>query len=543
MPYYIRHQEYIIKEVNKLSVFEMNTATENAFPKALDRYAIYLRKSRADLEAEKLGEGETLARHKKILTELAARKGLYVEKIYQEIISGAESIDDRPEIKKLIEDCYAGKYRGIIIIEVTRLSRGSQGDAQVIMDCLKYANRNNGLLVITPTKTYDVAHNSDDEEYMEFELFMSRREYKMIKKRMDRGRKQAVVEGNYMGSYRPYGYDILKNKAGRTLVPNPEEAPIVKQIFEWSAKGMTPGKIAQKLTTLGVPTYRGEAEWEKASVKTIITNPTYTGKVRWNDRMQVKTMVNGELVSSRPRSNHTDHYMEYEGKHKQHALVDEETFKAIQERYYADKTKSGLKLVNPLAGIFRCRHCQKMMQYQGYKHRKGMVSPRYVHKPSQLCNVKSVIADDVMNAVVHALKQYKEAFELRVDNLPDVDENSITGQLDALQAQLRKTEKKLAKLFDAWEDEDISDNEFVQRKAVHNDRIVSIKRQMEELEDSIPEKEEYEEKIMALTDALDALLDDRLDADIKNEYLKNIIQVIEFSRENNDEFILDITLR
>ena len=37
----------------------------------MDKYAIYLRKSRADLEAEKLGEGETLARHKKILTELA----------------------------------------------------------------------------------------------------------------------------------------------------------------------------------------------------------------------------------------------------------------------------------------------------------------------------------------------------------------------------------------------------------------------------------------------------------------------------------------
>lgn len=521
----------------------MNAAAENSFPKALDRYAIYLRKSRADLEAEKLGEGETLARHKKILTELAARKGLYVEKIYQEIVSGAESIKDRPAIKELIEDCYAGKYRGIIIIEVTRLSRGSQGDAQVIMDCLKYANRNNGLLVITPTKVYDVAHNHDDEEYMEFELFMSRREYKMIKRRMDRGRIQSVVEGNYMGSYRPYGYNILKTKTARTLIPNEEEAPIVKQIFEWSAQGMTPGKIAQMLTTMGVPTYRGEAEWEPATIKTIITNPTYTGKVKWNDRMQVKTMVNGELVTSRPRSSHTDHYMEYEGKHKQYALVDEETFKAIQERYYSDKTKSGLKLVNPLAGIFRCKHCQKMMQYQGYKHRKGMVAPRYVHKPSQLCNVKSVVADDVMKAVIHSIKLYIEDFECRVDNLPDVDENSISGQLDALQAQLRKSEKKLAKLFDAWEDEEISDNEFVQRKAVHNDRIAAIKKQMDELEDSIPEKEEYEEKIMGLSDALDALMDKDLDAEIKNEYLKNIIQIIEFSRENDDEFILDVTLR
>ena len=525
-----------------MSVFEMNNAVENAFSGNIDKYAIYLRKSRADLEAEKLGEGETLARHKKILTELAARKGLYVEKVYQEIVSG-DTIEARPEIQKLIEDCYAGKYRGIIIIEVTRLSRGSSGDAQKIMDCLKYANRNNGLLVVTPTKVYDVAHNSDDEEYMEFELFMSRREYKMIKKRMDRGRKQAVVEGNYMGSYRPYGYDILKTKTARTLIPNEDEAPIVKKIYEWTVKNnMTPGKIARTLTNMGVPTYSGEPEWNEGTIKTILTNPTYMGRVKWNDRMRVKTMVNGELVASRPRSNHTAHYMEYEGKHKKHALVDEETFKAASSRFRSDKTKSGLKLINPLAGIFVCKNCQKVMAYQPYKNRPT-TDPRFLHRPSQICKVKSVIASDVMNAVVHALKLYIEDFEMKVDNLPDVDENSIVGQLEALQAELRKVEKKLSKLFDAWEDEKISDNEFVQRKAVNTERIEAIKRQMDELEDSIPEKEEYQEKIMALSDALDALLDDALDADIKNEYLKQIVDRIEYSRENTGEFILDVFLK
>jgi DNA invertase Pin-like site-specific DNA recombinase len=521
----------------------MNTATENAFPKALDRYAIYLRKSRADIEAEKLGEGETLARHKKILTELAARKGLFVEKIYQEIVSGAESIKDRPVMQQLIEDCYKGLYRGIIIIEVTRLSRGSQGDAQAIMDCLKYANMNKGLLVVTPTKVYDVAHNHDDEEYMEFELFMSRREYKMIKRRMDRGKFQSIVEGNYMGSYRPYGYDILKTKTARTLIPNEEEAPIVKLIFEWTVKyNMTAWEIAKKLTTMGIPTYTGEAEWSRATVKTILTNQVYTGKVRWNDRMQVKTMVNGELVTSRPRSNHTDQFMLYDGKHLENALVDEETFKAASERYHSDKTKSNLKLKNILAGLFCCQKCGKAMVYQDYAT-KPTVKPRYMHQQSTLCKVKSVLAEDVLKAVTHSLRLYIEDFECKVDNLPDVDENSIVGELEALQAELRKIEKKLSKLFAAWEDEDITNNEFVERKAVHNARIEAIKKQMDELEDSIPEKEEYQEKIMGLSDALDSLLDESLDAEVKNTYLKQIIDRIEFSRENGDEFILDVFLK
>lgn len=527
-----------------MTVFEQHKIIESALhPNGMDAYAIYLRKSRADMEAEKLGEGETLARHKKILTELAARKGLYVGAIYQEIVSG-ETIAARPEIQKLIKECYDGKWRGIIIIEVTRLSRGSSGDAQIIMDCLKFGNRNNGVLVVTPTKVYDVAHNHDDEEYMEFELFMSRREYKMIKRRMDRGKHQAVVEGNYMGAYRPYGYDILKTKTSRTLVPNEDEAPIVKNIFNWTVKdNLTAGEIARRLTALGVPTYTGSAEWDRATIKAILTNPVYKGKVRWNDRMQVKTLVDGELVASRPRSNHTEHYMEYEGKHKAHALVDEATFDAAASRFRSDKTKSNLILTNPLAGLLLCPHCGKTMVYQGYKHLKGNVSPRYLHKSSQICKVKSVVVSDVINALVHALKLYIEDFELKIDNLPDVDENTIQGQIEALQAEQRKIEKKLSKLFDSWEDEKITDNEFVQRKAVHNERIESIKRQMDDLEDSIPEKEEYEEKILMLSDALNALKDEELDAEVKNAYLKQIVDRIEYTRENDEEFILDVYLK
>lgn len=526
-----------------MTVFEKHNAIESALNPKMDVYAIYLRKSRADLEAEKLGEGETLARHKKILTELAARKGLYIGEIYQEIVSGAESVEARPEIRRLIQDCYDGKYRGILIIEVTRLSRGSQGDAQIIMDCLKYANRNNGLLVVTPTKVYDVAHNSDDEEYMEFELFMSRREYKMIKKRMDRGRKQAVVEGNYMASYRPYGYDILKTKTSRTLIPNPEEAPIVKQIFEWTVRdNMTAWDIAKKLTLMGVPTYTGDPEWSRETIKTILTNPVYKGKVRWNDRMQVKSMVNGELVSTRPRSNHTDHYMEYDGKHKAHALVDDATFEAAAAKFHSDRTKGEYKLKNPLAGLLICPHCGKTMIYQGY-NKRPQTDPRYLHKQSQLCKVKSVLASDVVDALVHALERYIEDFELRVDNLPDVDENSIIKQVEILQAELRKIERKLAKAFDDYEDGIYTANEFVQRKAKHNERMESINAQIETLEDSIPEKEEYEETIIMLSDALGALRDETLDADVKNEYLKQIIDRIEFTRENNEEFILDVYLK
>ena len=39
------------------------------------------------------------------------------------------------------------------------------------------------------------------------------------------------------------------------------------------------------------------------------------------------------------------------------------------------------------------------------------------------------------------------------------------------------------------------------------------------------------------------LTDDEIPAKTKNEFLKLFIQKIEFSRENNDEFVLDIYLK
>ncbi len=520
-----------------MTTFDMNATADRALK--MDVYAIYLRKSRADLEAEKLGEGETLARHRKILEELAARKGFYIGEIYTELESG-DTIAGRPKIQKLIEDCYKGKYKGILVVEITRLSRGNQGDAQTIMDCLKYSNMNNGVLVITPTKTYDVAHSQEDEEYMEFELFMSRREYKMIHKRMDRGRKQAVVEGNYMGAFRPYGYNIVKTKTKRTLVPNEAEAPYIKKIFEWSSKeNLSPFEIARRLTAMGVPTYKGENQWHRDTIKAYLTNPVYMGKVRWNDRMRIKTMVDGELKITRPRF-HSDQYMLYNGKHMKDALVDEKTFKIVQKKFYKDRTRSGLKLKNPLASLVYCKKCGKAMHYQPYPKDR---CDRIVHKNNAGgCKVKSVIAEDMIAAVTHALKVYIEDFEIKVDNSSDKDEHTIEKQIEELEKEIRKIEKKKSKLFDSWEDNDITNNEFVERKNIHNTRIEVLEKQIEELEFAIPEKVEYEEKLLLLSDAFIAIRDPDLDAATKNEFLKRIISRIEFSRENASEFILDIDL-
>lgn len=49
-------------------------------------YVMYLRKSRTDMDAEARGEGETLARHRHALHELAARNGHGIAREYAEVV-------------------------------------------------------------------------------------------------------------------------------------------------------------------------------------------------------------------------------------------------------------------------------------------------------------------------------------------------------------------------------------------------------------------------------------------------------------------------
>ena len=188
---------------------------------------IYLRKSRADREAEARGEGETLARHERILLDLAKKRGYNVGAIYREVVSG-ETISARPVMQQLLQEVEAGKWDGVLVVEVERLARGDTIDQGVVSRAFQFSN----TLIITPMKTYD-PNNEFDEEYFEFGLFMSRREYKTIKRRLNAGRISSVKEGKYCGNQPPYGYERIKleHEKGFSLRPIPEQAEVVKLIY------------------------------------------------------------------------------------------------------------------------------------------------------------------------------------------------------------------------------------------------------------------------------------------------------------------------
>lgn len=362
-------------------------------------YCMYLRKSRADLEAEARGEGETLARHQRTLLLLADRLGIALapDAIYREIVSG-DTIAARPMMQRLLQEVQDGKWEGVLCTEVERLARGDTIDQGLVAQAFKYSSTR----IITPSKIYD-PNNEMDEEYFEFSLFMARREYKAIKRRMQAGRAASVREGHYVGGKRPFGYEVVKVKGGKgyTLQQIPEEAAIVRQAYDWYLGGTGAQVIAKRLNAMGSTTYNGHT-WNAGSIRYMLYQPVYAGYVQWLKREQKMKIEDGERIATRPFS---DRYIRAKGLHE--GIVTPEEFDRVRELAAQRRTLPEAKnqhISNPLAGLIKCGLC-------GYAiTRRNNPGGVFLVCNNPACKCSSAYLDVVLPAILDILRAWVDQY-------------------------------------------------------------------------------------------------------------------------------------
>lgn len=489
-----------------------------------DSYAIYLRKSREDIEAENYGEGETLARHEKILKNLAERRGLPINKIYREVVSG-ETISERAEMQKLLRDVENEKWAGVLVVEVERLARGDTSDQGRVAKAFKYSHTK----IITPMKEYN-PDNEFDEEYFEFGLFMSRREYKTINRRLQRGREISVSEGKFVGNITPFGYDRvkLKDAKGYTLSINQEEAPIVKEIFRlYTFESNTINSVVNKLNDMNLKP-RISNEWTISSVKDILSNPTYIGKIVWNRRQQKKKTKNGHIIISRPRN---QDYLIYDGLHE--PIIDNKTWELVQEKRKQNtpKVKHSNIIQNPLVGLVFCEKCGKPMQRRPYNK---VDKPATIMCSNSKCDNVSSKLYIVENKIIEALKIWLENYNVdyKIKDNSSRDNNKIIEQsISATQKKLEKENAKLDKIYEFLENGIYNKNEFLNRSKAIKNNIETLESKLEEysflLLKNIEIQNEKETMIPKQKNVID--LYNKLDnAKDKNILLKSIIAKVTY---------------
>ena len=497
-------------------------------------YLLYLRKSRSDSPDSSVEE--VLAKHEKMLQDHFLRElghEIPEENIYREIVSGGEGIEERPEMCKLLARIESSDVVGVACADPQRLSRGSLTDCDLLIDKLRFTH----TLVVTPIMVYDL-ENKMERRFFQDELMRGRDYLEYVKEVLYRGRYQSAARGCVVGSP-PYGYNKVKIGKDWTLEPN-ENADVVRMMFNMYVKeDKTPGQIADELTRMMIPPSRGK-RWGREAVLVMLKNVHYDGKVVFGRRKQTVLFQNGKKVSKRVRQEPEDMLI-VEGKHP--AIVDHEIFVLAQERaegrsYMAPRTRSDVS--NMFAGLLRCPICGYAMVY--HKRKYGDF-----HNCKLYCS-KTPLHRDLVPAVKTALlTEHLPELEAKLKN-GDGESATIQSQLIArLEKQMAEYKTQETKQYDLLETGIYSNEVFVERNTALRAKMTQCAEQLAIAKKNLPNAINYEEKIISLRMAIDAIDDCSKTAEQKNKLLKAIIKEMEYTSPKGqpmgvNDFTLSIKL-
>lgn len=510
-----------------------------------DEYLIYLRKSRQDDPKETVEE--VLAKHERILQEYALVTFGYrikEENIYREVVSG-ETIEDRPKIKEVFKRIEKGNIKGVLVVDCSRLSRGDLVDCGTVVRAFLYTN----TLVITPMRTLD-ARDKFDRRSLEMELTNGNYYLESAKEYMVRGRVQSSKEGYFVGSIPPYGYDRIKEGKRWILVINEQEAQYVRLAFDMYAnQGIGANSIAHKLNEIGALTRKGEL-FKETSIRQMLKNEVYYGMICYQRKPVEKVMEDGKIVKKRVIK---DDYILVKGKHS--PIISEELFKKAQEqKNRVTREKPDLELKNPYAGLIKCKKCGKAIALR--VHRKNGVKirkDRYYCRGGIYCDNKSVNSDIVQKTILEALKQSLQDFKMKIDTNTHDEINERDSVVKSLEKQLLDLKKRQTDICDFLEKGIYSIEIFTDRNNIIKSDIERVEIALKKAREYVPVIKNYEEKVVSLHQAIDMLEDDTISAKIKNNFLKEVIDVIYYEKDVADscsckgsdesEFTLDIRLK
>lgn len=490
----------------------------------MNKYIMYLRKSAMDSDFEASTVEETLKRHKKTLTDYAKSMKLNVDVILEEVVSG-ESLASRPQMMKCLELVNTGEYEGVLCMDIDRLSRGNSMDSGYITQVLQI----NQCKIVTPSKTYDLANDSD-EQFTDMKFLFSRYELKTITKRMHRGRDASAMEGKYIGSVPPFGYERYKLQGikGYSLKINPAQAEIVRLIFDlYTNKGLGYDKVINEVKKLGIqPTYPIKV-WDRHTVQHIIKNPVYIGKIRYKHKPQTKTMVDGKIVKKR-KLNKADDIIVVDGLHE--PIISEELWnKAKELQARKVPVKVGKELQNPFAKVVICGKCGRVITRKAApNHRQYRIDC-----PAIGCDTRSMYFDEFEEAVVAEMKKWFENYKITLSSEETPEQDTLKNAYDSILSQLASLEDQQNKICDLLEKGVYTIEVFSKRNGKLQSDIDTLKESARSIEAELNKPKTKVDIVPAVQKLLDSY--DTLDVKEKNELWQEVMVKIEYFAEPNEK--------
>lgn len=222
----------------------------------------------------------------------------------------------RPDFMRMIEDCRKGKIDIIITKSVSRFSRNN-------LDCLLYVRelKELGIPVIFEKEGINTLQVSSE---LLITLFsgLSQAESESISMNVKIGKRQSLKNGNVPFCYKSFlGYQ--KGADGNPEIV-PDEAKIIRRIYEEYLAGKSLNDIAKSLMSDGILSPRGKTVWTSKVIMSILSNEKYKG-----DALLQKTYI-ADCISKKSKKNNGELPMYYiENNHP--AIIERKMFDKVQE--------------------------------------------------------------------------------------------------------------------------------------------------------------------------------------------------------------------
>ena len=392
---------------------------------------------------------------KKVYTEMIAARtdwefaGLYAD----EGISGTRA-DKRPEFKKMINDCLAGKIDYIITKSVSRFARNT-------VDCLDHVRvlKSRGIGVFFEEQNIDTL-KIDSELYLVIYAGFAQSESESMSKNITWSYRKKFEDGNAIFMYKK----LLGYKKGEAGMPEvvPEEAAIVKRIFNMYLAGNTPARISAVLKWENTVAPGKSFSFSSSMIANVLANEKYCG-----DSILQKT-VTVDCISKTRRKNTGEAPMYYvQNSHP--AIINRDIFHKVQEELIRRKTvtpKSSKTSITStgkyskfaLTDVLICGECgsrYKRVTWTAYKQKR--VVWRCINRldyGKKYCK-ESVTIDEIalQNAIMRALNRFNEEDRATYMALMKatigeaIGLNGCSDEVDLLQRKVDALNRKMLELI------------------------------------------------------------------------------------------------
>ena len=371
--------------------------------------------------------------------------GIYAD----EGITGTQA-NKRPNFQKMIRDCEKGKIDFILTKSVARFARNT-------VDSLRYVRKLKamGIGVFFEEQALD-SMKSENEMFLGLYSVMAQAESENISANVRWGIQQRMKSGTFAFRYTILGYRRGENGEPEII---PEEAEIVRKIFNMYLEGASLDQIKSYLETNGIKTKKGKSVWSKQIIQDMLCNERFAG-----DMLLQKTYIEN-CINKKVKKNRGE-MAKYLITNNHPAIISKETFKLVQAeiaRRSSKRKTSDLSITEQgkysgkfaLTEILVCGECgspyrRKTWVIKGEKKRVWRCLNRVEHGTQYCKRSVSIDEEKLQEAICRGLRnafEYQdEVSELILSGLS----YAVTGDDNILDAYV--IEQKIKDLKQDMED-------------------------------------------------------------------------------------------